>query len=118
MNIAHLCSIAVYKDYIYVITGTGVDDAGVKVPNPVAPSLICFNKGTGDVVWSDNSPGGNLLIGQWSSPTIIEINGSAMHHTTGRRLGPLVRRALGKAGLEIRHESQGVAVGIVAHQPL
>jgi outer membrane protein assembly factor BamB len=77
MNIAHLCSIATYKEYIYVITGTGVDDAGVKVPNPDAPSLICFNKSTGKLVWSDNSPGANLLLGQWSSPTIIEMDGSA-----------------------------------------
>jgi outer membrane protein assembly factor BamB len=28
-------------------------------------------------VWRDNSPGRNILFGQWSSPTIIEINGRA-----------------------------------------
>ena len=77
MHVSHLCSIATYKEYIYVITGTGVDDAGVKVPNPDAPSLICFNKNTGKAVWTDSSPGANLLLGQWSSPTIIEINGRA-----------------------------------------
>ena len=77
MSVAHLCSIAMYREYIYVITGTGADEAGVKVPNPVAPSLICFNKNTGKAVWQDNSPGANILIGQWSSPTIIEVDGRA-----------------------------------------
>jgi len=77
MNVAHLCSIAGYKDLIYVITGTGVDWDSSQVLNPNAPSLICFNKNTGAAVWEDHSPGRNLLYGQWSSPTIIEINGGA-----------------------------------------
>ncbi|HEY2841700.1 MAG TPA: PQQ-binding-like beta-propeller repeat protein [Pirellulales bacterium] len=74
MNVSRLCSITAYKDNIYVITGTGVDEGGAKVPNPDAPSLICFDKQTGKAIWKDNSPGANLLIGQWSSPTIVEID--------------------------------------------
>ena len=74
MSVAHLCSIAMYQEYIYVITGTGTDDRGTKVPNPAAPSLICFNKNTGNRI-QHNSPKANILIGQWSSPTIVEIDG-------------------------------------------
>ena len=74
---AHSCSIAGYRDLIYVITGNGVDFEFKQVPKPDAPSLICFNKNTGDAVWQDNSPGQNILCAQWASPTIIEIDGRA-----------------------------------------
>jgi outer membrane protein assembly factor BamB len=77
MNVSHLCSIAGYKDFIYVITGNGIDESNSQVPNPDAPTLICFNKKTGAAVWQDHSPGRNILYGQWSSPTIIEVNGRA-----------------------------------------
>jgi outer membrane protein assembly factor BamB len=72
---AHLCSIAGYRDFIYVNTGNGVDQSFVAVPKPDAPSLICFRKATGETVWTDASPGANILYGQWSSPTVIESGG-------------------------------------------
>lgn len=69
---------ASYKGMIYVITGNGVDGASRKhVPAPDAPSLVCLDKDTGKVVWQDNSPGKNILWGQWSSPLVAEINGRA-----------------------------------------
>src|SRR5436190_1245057 len=73
---AHSCSIACYRNLIYVVTGNGVDEK-YRVDKPDAPSLICFNKNTGDAVWQDNSPGPNILLAQWASPTIIEIDGRA-----------------------------------------
>src|SRR5207247_1680296 len=48
-----------------------------QVAKPDAPSLICFNKNTGEPVWQDKSPGQNILCAQWASPTIIEIDGRA-----------------------------------------
>jgi outer membrane protein assembly factor BamB len=75
MNIEHTSSPAAYKDYLYVITGNGVDDLRERVPAPDAPSLVCFDKETGKVVWKDNSPGKNILDGQWGSPLVAEING-------------------------------------------
>jgi outer membrane protein assembly factor BamB len=79
---AHLgyrqCSIASYKDLIYVITGNGIKQVVTEgVAAPQAPSLVCLNKNSGKVVWKDNSPGKNILFGQWASPTVIEINGQA-----------------------------------------
>ena len=68
-------SVAAYGGRIYVITGNGVDDTYQHVPAPQAPSLVCFEKETGRVVWQDNSPSANILYGQWASPLVIEIDG-------------------------------------------
>ena len=46
-----------YGDYIYVITGNGVDDTHKNVVAPKAPAIVCFNKNTGKVVWTDNAAG-------------------------------------------------------------
>ncbi|MDB5321565.1 MAG: Pyrrolo-quinoline quinone repeat-containing protein, partial [Phycisphaerales bacterium] len=43
------CSTAVYKDWIYIITGNGVDETHKNIPAPKAPSVICFEKKTGKV---------------------------------------------------------------------
>lgn len=69
------CSIAAWGDLIYVITSNGVDETHKHMPAPQAPSIVCLNKNTGKVVWTDNSPGPNVLHGQWASPAIVEVNG-------------------------------------------
>lgn len=75
MGVVTRCSPAMYRNFIYEITGNGVDETHERIPAPNAPSLVCFHKETGNVVWQDNSPGKNILHGQWASPTVIEING-------------------------------------------
>jgi outer membrane protein assembly factor BamB len=76
MGQAVTCSIGPsYRELIYVITGNGVDEGAVNIPAPLAPSLVCFDRNTGKVVWSDRSPGKNILDGQWASPLVIEIEG-------------------------------------------
>jgi outer membrane protein assembly factor BamB len=42
---------------------------------PEAPAIVCINKNTGKVIWTDNSPRDNVLHGQWSSVAITEVNG-------------------------------------------
>jgi outer membrane protein assembly factor BamB len=69
------CSTVSWGDFIYVITANGVDDTHKHVVAPDAPSIVCFNKGTGKVIWTNNTPGANVLHGQWSSPAIAEVNG-------------------------------------------
>ena len=64
-----------YGDYVYAITANGVDDTHKHVVAPLAPSIVCFNKNTGKVIWTDNSPGANVLHGQWSSVAIVEVKG-------------------------------------------
>ena len=39
------------------------------------PSFICVDKRDGKVLWTDASPGPNVLHGQWSSPGYAEVNG-------------------------------------------
>lgn len=75
MHLVHTCSLAGHGDYVYCITGNGVDETYSRVPVPTAPSLVCLNKQTGELVWSDASPGEHILEGQWSSPLVMEIGG-------------------------------------------
>lgn len=65
-------SIASYGDYIYLLTGNGVEDTHKHVVAPNAPGIVCLNKNTGAVIWTDNSPGPNVLHGQWASVAIAE----------------------------------------------
>jgi outer membrane protein assembly factor BamB len=65
------CSIAGHGEFLYTVTGNGVDD-GFVLKTPEAPSLVCLEKKTGKVVWSDKSPGKNIMAGQTSSPLILE----------------------------------------------
>jgi outer membrane protein assembly factor BamB len=67
-----------YGDYLYVITANGVDDTHKNVVAPQAPAIVCINKQTGKVVWTDNAPGDNVLHGQWSSVSVAEVNGRAI----------------------------------------
>jgi len=65
----------VWEDLIFLETSNGHDESHEKVPAPNAPSFIAVNKNTGKVVWQDNSPGDRILHGQWSSPSLGEVNG-------------------------------------------
>ena len=69
------CSVTAAGDLLLVNTGNGVDESHQKVPNPAAPSFIALDKTTGKLVWSDRSPGENILHGQWSSPAYGTLGG-------------------------------------------
>ena len=69
------CSITGLGDRLFVITGNGVGEAHNHVAVPDAPSFLCLDKNTGKVLWSDNSPGLNILHGQWSSPCVFRAKG-------------------------------------------
>jgi outer membrane protein assembly factor BamB len=71
------CSITGAGDVIFVCTSNGIDEEHKFVPSPDAPSFLAMNKNTGEVLWSDNSPGKNIHHGQWSSPAYAEIGGQA-----------------------------------------
>jgi outer membrane protein assembly factor BamB len=76
-NMTSSC-MAAYKDFVYVITGNGVDDTHKNLPAPQAPAIVCFNKKDGSVVWTSNVPGENVLHGQWASVAIAEVNGRGL----------------------------------------
>ena len=73
-NLASSCPMVV-GDLVFLLTGNGVDESHITIPQPDAPSFIAVNKTTGKVVWEDHSPGGNILHGQWSSPAWGVIGG-------------------------------------------
>jgi outer membrane protein assembly factor BamB len=71
------CSVTIVGDLLFVNTSNGVDDSHLTVPEEKAPSFICLNKNTGEVLWTDNSPGANILHGQWSSPAYAVLGDQA-----------------------------------------
>ena len=69
------CSVTALGDILFVNTGNGLDEQHTTAPNPNAPSFLAMDKNTGEVFWHDNSPGINILHGQWSSPAVAVIQG-------------------------------------------
>ena len=62
-------------DMLFVNTSNGVDESHINIPSPRSPSFLAINRLTGEIVWEDNSPGNNILHGQWASPAYGNING-------------------------------------------
>ena len=60
---------------VYLSTSNGQNEAHSKVPSPQAPTIVAVEKRDGQLVWSDNSPGEDILNGQWSSPAAARIGG-------------------------------------------
>lgn len=69
------CSVTALGDTLFVITSNGVDESHINIPAPEAPSFIALDKNTGKVLWTDKSPGLNILHGQWSSPSWGVLDG-------------------------------------------
>jgi outer membrane protein assembly factor BamB len=63
----------VVGDLLFVTTGNGTDEDGVRAPQ--APSLVAVDKRTGKLKWQDASPGGGIMLGQWSSPAYAQVGG-------------------------------------------
>jgi len=70
------CSVTDAGDVLFVNTSNGVDEAHLKVPSPSAPSFLALDKNTGKIFWTDNTPGRNILHGQWSSPSYAVLGGT------------------------------------------
>ncbi|MEM7314672.1 MAG: PQQ-binding-like beta-propeller repeat protein [Planctomycetota bacterium] len=69
------CSVTGLGDILFANTSNGVDESQEHIPNVDAPSFIALDKNTGKVLWTDNSPGANILHGQWSSPAAGVLGG-------------------------------------------
>ena len=77
------CSVLCVGDILLVNTSNGVDAGHINIPAPNAPSFLGLDRNTGKVLWSDKSPGTNILHGQWSSPTYAELGGQPQALFTG-----------------------------------
>jgi outer membrane protein assembly factor BamB len=69
------CSVTCLGDILFVVTGNGVDESHINIPAPDAPSFFAIDRNTGKVLWTDNTPRGNVLHGQWSSPAVGVFGG-------------------------------------------
>jgi outer membrane protein assembly factor BamB len=69
------CSVTAIGDRLFVCTSNGVDESHIVIPRGEAPSFICLDKNSGEVLWTDASPGKNVLHGQWSSPAAGTLGG-------------------------------------------
>ncbi len=64
------CAPTIWGDVLFICTSNGVGDSHLQVSAPDAPSFMAMDKHTGKVLWTDNSPGENILHGQWSCPIV------------------------------------------------
>jgi outer membrane protein assembly factor BamB len=69
------CSVTAVGDLLMVNTSNGVDEGHKELPQPIAPSFLVCKRSTGEVLWTDSSPGDNVLHGQWSSPAYGVLDG-------------------------------------------
>lgn len=69
------CSVTAAGNLLLVGTSNGVDGAHETLPAPKAPSFIALDKRTGKLLWADDSPGKNILHGQWGSPAVAVLGG-------------------------------------------
>jgi outer membrane protein assembly factor BamB len=69
------CCVLNVGEKLLVCTSNGVDESHVNIPAPDAPSFMALDRNTGEVLWTDNSPGEFILHGQWSSPAYAELGG-------------------------------------------
>jgi len=72
-------SVLVHGDYVYVCTGNGRSWVPGRIPySPLTPSLVVFNKMTGQLVARDDEQiGERLYRGQYTSPSLGMVNGRA-----------------------------------------
>jgi outer membrane protein assembly factor BamB len=67
------CSPLIVEDLVFVVTSNGVDPGSHTLPKPKAPGFLAVHKETGKVAWQDNSPGKNIMEGQWANPAAAKV---------------------------------------------
>ncbi|HTL58198.1 MAG TPA: PQQ-binding-like beta-propeller repeat protein [Candidatus Limnocylindrales bacterium] len=69
-------SIVIDGDYLYLNSGTGVDNTHKKIRTPDAPSLVVLNKQTGRLVARDyERMAPNIFHSTWCAPSLAEVKG-------------------------------------------
>ena len=72
-------SILIHGDFLYLNTGTGVDNTHRVIRTPDAPSLIVLDKKTGRLLARDDEHlAPNIFHATWSSPSLAKVNGREM----------------------------------------
>ncbi len=69
-------SILIDGNYLYLNSGTGVDNTHKKIRTPDAPSLVVLDKRTGKLVARDyERMAPNIFHSTWCSPSLGDVNG-------------------------------------------
>ena len=68
------CSVTACGDILLVCTSNGFI-SGRGGADAKSPSFLAMDKNSGKVLWTDHSPGENILNGQWSSPAVGVLGG-------------------------------------------
>ena len=69
-------SILIDGDYLYLNSGTGVDNTHKRIRTPDAPSLVVLDKRTGKLVARDDEHiAPNIFHSTWCAPSLGEANG-------------------------------------------
>jgi outer membrane protein assembly factor BamB len=72
-------SVLIHGNYLYLNSGTGVDNTHRKIRTPDAPSLVVLDKRTGQLVARDDEKiAPNIFHCTWSSPALAEVNGKPL----------------------------------------
>jgi outer membrane protein assembly factor BamB len=72
-------SILIHGEYLYLNSGTGVDNTHKKIRTPDAPSLVVLDKRTGRLVARDYEyMAPNIFHSTWCSPSMGEVNYRAL----------------------------------------
>ena len=61
-------------ELLYFVTGNGVDEGHLGIPSQTSPSVVAFNKNSGEWVW-EFVVHDQVLHGQWSSCSAGSVNG-------------------------------------------
>lgn len=69
-------SILIHGNHLYLNSGTGVDNTHRKIRTPNAPSLVVFDKRTGEYLGRENEGiAPNIFHCTWSSPAMANVDG-------------------------------------------
>jgi len=72
-------SILIDGDYLYLNSGTGVDNTHKRIRTPDAPSLVVLDKRTGKLIARDfEHIAPNIFHNTWCAPSLGEVNGRRM----------------------------------------
>ena len=72
-------SILIHENFLYLNTATGVDNTHKRIRTPDAPSLVVFDKRTGQYVARDGEKmAPDIFHNTWSSPSMGRVNGRAL----------------------------------------
>jgi outer membrane protein assembly factor BamB len=69
-------SILVHGDFLYLNTGTGVDNTHRRIRTPEAPSIVVIEKATGRLLARDGEQiAPRIFHSTWSAPSMATVNG-------------------------------------------